>query len=84
MIVINNDKIPIELDENEAIIYERREDKDNPEKATSYGLIFRCPKCKEATSGPHTWDRETLSLTPSIVHPCGYHGWLKNGEFTNA
>lgn len=84
MIVIKNDKVPSELLENEGIIYQRRDDKANPEKATSYGLIFRCPKCKEATSGPHKLDVATLTLTPSIVHPCGYHGWLRNGEFSDA
>lgn len=51
------------------------------------GLIIVCPKCGKKTSGRHIYNKETRSLTPSIVHNqelggCGYHGYLTNGVFT--
>ena len=55
-------------------------------------LCWCCPKCGLATvtanGHNHIWYPITKSLTPSIVHAkelggCGYHGWLKNGVFTN-
>lgn len=84
MIQIRNDKLPSELEPNEVIEFTRHEERGNPEKITSWGIIMVCPKCGEPTTGKHLWSRETMSLTPSIVHPCGYHGFLTNGEFINA
>ena len=48
----------------------------------SYGLHMCCPQCGKSTTGPHKYNKETKSLTPSIVHSCGYHGYLTNGMFT--
>lgn len=52
-------------------------------------LILVCPGCGEASgsAGSHVYNKETQSYTPSIVHDkklggCGWHGWLKNGIFT--
>lgn len=51
-------------------------------------LIICCPGCgrNSASRGNHIYDPETQSYHPSIVHDatlggCGWHGWLKNGEF---
>lgn len=53
-------------------------------------LIICCPRCGNlsASAGNHIYDEETKSYSPSIVHNpdlggCGYHGWLKNGTFTD-
>lgn len=53
-------------------------------------LIIVCPSCGKpsASAGKHKYDPETKSYHPSIVHDvnlggCGWHGWLKNGIFTN-
>lgn len=58
-----------------------------PPDDDKYGLIIVCPKCGRATAGRHIYNKETKSLTPSIVHNkdlggCGYHGFLTNGVFT--
>jgi len=60
------------------------------------GLILRCPGCREVSflpfrSGIHSeeWNllnEDPIELTPSIHHDtklggCGWHGWLRNGEF---
>jgi hypothetical protein len=52
-------------------------------------LAIVCPGCGKvsASAGKHKYDPLTLSYHPSIVHSkklggCGWHGWLKNGEFT--
>lgn len=53
-------------------------------------LAWCCPKCGQTTTtakgSNHNWEPKTKSLTPSIIHSkelggCGWHGWLKNGEF---
>lgn len=51
-------------------------------------LIMICPGCgkRSGSAGNHSFDKTTLSYTPSIVHDpklggCGWHGWLTNGEF---
>lgn len=51
-------------------------------------LIICCPGCGKISSsrGSHVFDPKTKSYYPSIVHNknlggCGWHGWLKNGEF---
>lgn len=51
-------------------------------------LIICCPGCGKvsASAGTHLYDPATQSYSPSIVHNkdlggCGWHGWLKNGEF---
>ncbi len=53
-------------------------------------LIICCPQCGKTSgsAGNHVYNEETKSYTPSIVHNkelggCGYHGWLKNGVFSN-
>ncbi|MBP0022199.1 MAG: hypothetical protein J7647_32165 [Cyanobacteria bacterium SBLK] len=58
------------------------------------GLLYCCPGCGEKsylnTSDPQLppyWarsgDLQNLTLSPSIYHKhgCGWHGWLRNGEF---
>lgn len=53
------------------------------------GLIIVCPGCGKLSGSKnqkHTYDRDTQSYTPSIVHDvnlggCGWHGWLTNGVF---
>lgn len=52
-------------------------------------LIIVCPKCgkKSGSSGNHVYNEETKTYHPSIVHNmklggCGWHGWLRNGIFT--
>ena len=51
-------------------------------------LAIVCLGCGKisASAGRHRFNRETLSVTPSIVHHklkggCGWHGVLKNGIF---
>jgi len=55
-----------------------------------YQLIICCPQCGEVSgsSGKHKYDMATQTYHPSIVHNvdlggCGYHGWLKDGIFTD-
>lgn len=48
------------------------------------GLILCCPNCGKAAGGSHVYNKETQTLSPSIVHTCGWHGHLTNGKFTNA
>lgn len=76
MMVIKQEKYPEELLANEGIVYSRNDG--------TLGLIMRCPKCNQITTGAHIYNRETNSLTPSLRHPCGYHGYLTNGEFKDA
>ena len=46
----------------------------------SLSLMFRCPKCNQVTiTGGHSYNRETNSITPSVVHTCGFHKTLTNG-----
>jgi len=52
-------------------------------------LVIICPGCgqESASAGSHSFNKETLSYTPSIVHNpklggCGWHGFLTNGWFT--
>ena len=73
MIIIAQEKYPEELLPNEVIVYSRSDG--------TFGLIMRCPKCNQVTTGTHLYNKDTKSLTPSLVHPCGYHGYLTNGEF---
>ena len=89
--VIKRDAYPDELVRGECIIYTRHEDKSNFDKITSYGLIICCPRCGKTSTGSHIYDKETQTLHPSIICnsitdsgvKCDYHGWLKNGIFTN-
>jgi hypothetical protein len=86
--VIKQDAYPDELVRGECIIYVRN-DKDG--NLVSHGLIICCPKCGKTSTGPHTYNKETKTLNPSIVCnsitdegiKCTYHGWLKNGIFTD-
>jgi len=79
--------------DNRAGVYQFSQNKDGGKA----GLILRCPGCKELSflpfrSGIHSeeWDllnEDPIEITPSINHDkalggCGWHGWLKNGEFT--
>jgi hypothetical protein len=76
MIVIANDKDPSDLLPSEVIVYSREDG--------THGLIMRCPRCNEVTTGDtHKYNKETKSITPSLRHPCGYHGHLTNGEFVD-
>lgn len=58
----------------------------------SLGLILCCPQCGKASSsstGGHKYNPETQTVTPSIIHDkklggCGWHGFLRNGKFSNA
>jgi hypothetical protein len=47
------------------------------------GIIYCCPECGEQSAGTerHEYDPETVSLSPSIIHRCGYRGYLTNGVF---
>jgi len=52
-------------------------------------LIICCPGCGKTSgsAGNHVFDESTNTYHPSIVHDvklggCGWHGWLKNGVFT--
>jgi len=89
--VIKQDAYPDELVRGECIAYVRKEDKSDPEKITSWGLIICCPRCGKTSTGPHTYDPDTKTLHPSIVCnsitdsgvKCDFHGWLINGIFTN-
>jgi len=54
-----------------------------------FQLIICCPGCGRvsASRGKHSYNKETKTYTPSIVHDtdyggCGWHGWLTNGIFT--
>ena len=59
------------------------------EEASSLSGI--CPRCGKTSTGPHVFDKKTTTLHPSIVCnsindngiKCDYHGWLKNGIFTD-
>ncbi len=51
-------------------------------------LVIVCPGCGRvsASAGNHVYNPDTKSYHPSIVHNtdlggCGWHGWLKDGEF---
>ena len=57
---------------------------------TPGGYAYRCPGCGQECwlplSGSHAWTMtgtvESPTLQPSILHrPCGWHGYLTNGEF---
>jgi hypothetical protein len=76
MIIIAQEKLPEELLPNEVTVYERSDG--------TFGLVMRCPRCNEVTTGDtHKYNKETKSITPSLRHPCGYHGHLTNGEFVD-
>lgn len=54
-------------------------------------LVLACPRCGgiSASAGSHKWDAQTQTYTPSIVHSvalggCGWHGYIRNGEFVDA
>lgn len=84
---ILQDAYPDELVRGECIIYVRN---DKDDKLISYGLIICCPRCGKTSTGVHTYNPETKTLHPSIVCnsindegvKCDYHGWLRNGIFT--
>lgn len=88
--VIKRDAYPDELVRGECIYFTRRDKKDN-KKIISYGLITCCPRCGKTSTGPHIFDKKTTTLHPSLVCnsinddgvKCDYHGWLKNGIFTD-
>jgi hypothetical protein len=52
-------------------------------------LAIVCPGCGKisASAGGHVFNPDTQTYSPSIVHDvnlggCGWHGWLKDGIFT--
>lgn len=60
------------------------------EDGTPGGYAYRCPGCGSEDwlplSRSHAWTMtgtiESPTLWPSILHrPCGWHGYLTNGEF---
>lgn len=89
--VIRRDAYPNELVHGECICYSRYQDKNNKKKISSYGLIICCPRCGKTSTGNHVFDKKTITLYPSIICnlinddgvKCNYHGWLKNGIFTD-
>ena len=61
------------------------------------GIAVNCPGCGQSSFIPFGEDKEIgepgwnliskepISVSPSIHHDiksCGWHGWLKNGEFS--
>ena len=88
---ILQDAYPDELLRGECIIYTRHQDKNDRKKITSYGLIICCPRCGKSSTGEHIYNPKTKTLHPSIVCnsinnkgvKCDYHGWLRNGVFTD-
>lgn len=82
--VIKQELMPYELKKGECIVVDYN---DNGR----LGLIMCCPRCGETSASKdqkHTFNRETFSYTPSIIHDvelggCGYHGYLTNGIFTD-
>ncbi len=51
-------------------------------------LAIVCPGCGKvsASAGNHVYNEVTKTYHPSIVHDkklggCGWHGWLRDGEF---
>lgn len=69
------------INKGDAMIYIGKEEK--------FQLSIICPGCgkQSASAGGHVYDPITQSYSPSIVHNkdlggCGWHGWLKNGIFT--
>jgi len=77
-LVDDNDKL---LNKGDAMIYIGRENRKQ--------LVIVCPECGRvsASAGNHSYNEETKTYHPSIVHNkdlggCGWHGWLRNGEFT--
>ncbi len=51
-------------------------------------LAFKPPSADDIKYKRHTWawdgNKENPTLTPSINHVGHWHGWLKNGFFTDA
>lgn len=86
--IILQDAYPDELVRGECIVYVRN---DKEGKLISHGLIICCPRCGKTSTGVHTYNPETKTLYPSIVcnsikddeTKCDYHGWLRNGIFTD-
>ena len=83
-LILAPDKLPNELLPGEGIVFAYPDG--------TIGMIVCCPKCgcsmASITEG-HKYDKETQSITPSLVHDtkfggCGWHGWLTNGEFKDA
>jgi len=67
-------------------------------EANKKALMLKCPKCGQKSSLPLNdstdarrpgWKLENedpITISPSIHHDvtsCGYHGFLKDGTFTN-
>ena len=74
------DDIDLVVNAGDAIIVIGRENRKQ--------LITCCPQCGETSSstGKHVYNEETQTYHPLIVHDkklggCGWHGWLRNGEF---
>jgi len=47
------------------------------------GIIYCCPQCGEVSAGTdnHILNMETESCKHSLVHKCGFHKTLTNGNF---
>ncbi len=47
------------------------------------GIIYCCPQCGKVSAGTdkHIFNGITMSCTPSLVHECGWHKTLTNGEY---
>lgn len=52
-------------------------------KNGTIGIIYCCPQCGEASGGTdnHILNVETKSCKPSLVHICGWHKTLDNGNY---
>lgn len=77
-VVDDNEKL---LNKGDAIMYVGRN--------KNIQLAIVCPRCGRisASAGGHAYNKKTRTYHPSIVHDkklggCGWHGWLKNGIFT--
>jgi hypothetical protein len=57
------------------------------------GIINKCAGCGamqpinlDPAAGRPLWTLECINpitIMPSIIHVCGWHGWLKNGEWVS-
>ena len=65
--------------------YKTQEDKiiRDSDPILSYGIIYCCPECGKTSAGTdnHMFDMNTNSCKPSLVHECGFHKTLTNGEY---
>ena len=79
---IRQNKEPEDLGKGEGIVVQSQDG--------TYSLMFGCPECgKLTTTSTHSFNKATLTASPSLVHNetfggCGWHGHLNNGVFENS